>query len=181
MCCNLSRRTLTGRNGSIYSKIYCPIAPFSMSRREGATEMATIFLANPAGALSLEVLKTFRALKSLPDDFYVWHHLAKWEMEAPDFLVRTAQNQAILIKVSLANSQAARPAAQLLLMETKQPPLGAAEEAVLHEFLSGVKLYFRATSPSQIRAVVLFPNIEAKRLKRGPQNYQFGHPVVGSG
>ena len=128
--------------------------------------MATIFPANPAGALPPEVLKTFRGLKALPDDFYVWHHLAKWETEAPDFLIRNPQNRAFLIKVSSASSQAARPAAQLLLMETDQPPLGAAEEAVLHEFLSGVKLTFGETQPPPIQTVVLFPNIEVKRLKR---------------
>jgi len=128
--------------------------------------MATIFPTNPAGALPPEVLKTFRALKSLPDDFYVWHHLVKWENEAPDFLVRTPQNQAFLIKISSSSSQAARPVAQLLLMETEQPPLGAAEEAVLREFLSSVKPTFGENQPPPIQAVVLFPNIEAQKLKR---------------
>ena len=128
--------------------------------------MPTIFPANPAGALPTEVLKTFRALKSLPDDFYVWHHLAKWETEAPDFLIRNPQNQALLIKVSSASSQAARPAAQLLLMETEQPPLGAAEEAVLQEFLFGLSPTFGAVDLPQIQAVVLFSNIEAQKLKR---------------
>jgi hypothetical protein len=128
--------------------------------------MATIFPANPAGALPPEVLKTFRALKALPDDFYVWHHLAKWDTEAPDFLIRNPQNRAFLIKVSSASSQAARPAAQLLLMETEQPPLGAVEEAVLRVFLSGVEAIFGETQSPPIPAVALFPNIEAQKLKR---------------
>ncbi len=132
--------------------------------------MATMFPANPVGALPPEVLKTFRALKSLPDDFYVWHHLAKWETEAPDFLIRTPKNQALLIKISSASSQAARPAAQLLLMEAEQPPLGAAEAATFQEFLSGLGSNFEEFEPHQIQVVVLFPNIEPKRLKRARPN-----------
>ncbi len=128
--------------------------------------MAAIFPANLVGALPPEVIKTFRALKSLPADFYVWHHLAKWETEAPDFLVRTPQNQALLIKVSSASSQAAHPAAQMLLMETEQPPLGATEAAVLRAFISRLPSTFGETDPLRIQAVVLFPNIEAQKLKR---------------
>jgi hypothetical protein len=80
--------------------------------------MATIFPSNPVGALPPEVIKIFRFLKSLPDDYYIWHHLAKWEADAPDFLIRSPKNQALLLKVSSASSQEARPAAQLLLLET---------------------------------------------------------------
>ena len=128
--------------------------------------MATIFPANPVGALPTEVIKTFRALKSLPDDYYVWHHLAKWEAEAPDFLIRSPKNLAFLLIVSSASSQEARPAAQLLLLEAEQPPLGEAEESVLQDFLSGLGKDFREGGPPQIQAVILFPNIGQRKLKQ---------------
>jgi hypothetical protein len=128
--------------------------------------MATIFPENPVGALPPEVIKTFRILKSLPDDFQIWHHLAKWETDAPDFLIRNPHNQVWLIMVSSASAQAAHPAAQLLLMEAEQPPLGEAEEACLQDFLCEVEQTFKETKPPQFRAVVLFPNIESQKLKR---------------
>ena len=128
--------------------------------------MATIFPANPVRALPPAVLKTFRALKALPDDYFVWHHLAKWEPEAPDFLIRSQQDQAMLIKISSASSQEARPAAQLLLVNAELPPLGEAEEKVLRDFLSRLAPNLGKSSPSQIQAVVIFSNIDQKKLDR---------------
>jgi hypothetical protein len=128
--------------------------------------MATIFPSNPVGALPPEVIKIFRFLKSLPDDYYIWHHLAKWEADAPDFLIRSPKNQALLLKVSSASSQEARPAAQLLLLETEQPPLGEKDEQVLLDFLSGLGKNSGEGCPPQIQSTVIFPNIEQKKLKQ---------------
>lgn len=127
--------------------------------------MATIYPANPTGVLPPEVLKTFRALKALPEGYTVWHHLAAWTPEAPDFLIRTPGDAAVLLKVSSASAHEARPAAQLLLLESDQPALGFAEERVLGNFLSGLNLTCGDTTPHPVRAAVSFPNIEGKKLR----------------
>ena len=127
--------------------------------------MATIFPANPVGVLPPEVLKTFRALKALPEAYFVWHHLAPWTPEAPDFLIRTPGGAALLIKVSSASTQEARPAAQLLLLESDQPELGAAEARVLGNFLSEFRQTFGQASQPCIQTAVVFPNIEQKPLQ----------------
>ena len=128
--------------------------------------MATIFPPQPVGSLPPEVLKTFRALKSLPDDYYVWHHLAPWTPEAPDFLIRNSLSQALLLKVSPASSQEARPAAQLLLLESETPPLGEVEMQVLVDFTQKISETFEPGSPPQIQTAVIFPNIDQKKLER---------------
>lgn len=128
--------------------------------------MATIFPNHPTGTLHPEVLRTFRVLKSLPDDYRVWHHLAPWQPNAPDFLIHNPQAQVLLLKVSTASVQEAHPAAQLLLLESEQPPLGEAEERVLTDFITKLEQSNGYASPSEIPTAVLFPNIPAKQLKR---------------
>ncbi|MBC8508073.1 MAG: hypothetical protein ISR58_05385 [Anaerolineales bacterium] len=127
--------------------------------------MATIFPTNPVGVLPPEVLKTFRALKATPDDYFVWHHLAPWTPEAPDFLIRNSLGQALLLKVSSASSKEARPAAQLLLLESDDPPLGEVEGQVLVDFAQRLMETFGPGSPPKIQAALLFPNIEQRKLK----------------
>ena len=68
-----------------------------------------------------EVLKTFRALKALPDTFYIWHHLAPWQPNAPDFLIITQAGRAMLVKVSSSSAAQATSAAQLLLIDDHRP------------------------------------------------------------
>lgn len=128
--------------------------------------MATIFPTNPVGVLPPEVLKTFRVLKALPDDYFVWHHLAPWTPEAPDFLIRNSLDQALLLKVSSASSKEARPAAQMLLLETDDPPLGEAEAQVLVDFAQKLKETFGNGSPPNIQTALIFPNIDQRKLKR---------------
>ncbi len=128
--------------------------------------MATVFPANPVGVLPPEVLKTFRALKATPDDYFVWHHLAPWTPEAPDFLIRNSRGQALLLKVSSASSKEARPAAQLLLLESDDPPLGEAEGQVLVDFAQKIEESFGQGSPPKIQAALIFPNIEQRKLNR---------------
>lgn len=81
-------------------------------------------------ALPGEVLKTFRALKALPDTYYIWHHLAPWQPDPPDFLMITHEGRALLVKVSTSSANQATSAAQLLLIDDNRPPLGAAEAAI---------------------------------------------------
>ena len=91
-------------------------------------------------ALPGEVLKTFRALKALPDTFYIWHHLAPWQPDAPDFLMVTQDGRTLLVKVSSSSPAQATSAAQLLLIDDRRPPLGEPETAVLASFLKTLQL-----------------------------------------
>lgn len=116
--------------------------------------------------LPSEVLRVFRALKTLPDSFFIWHHLAPWELEAPDFLVMHEDDRALLVKVSLARQ--VTPAAQLLLLEEEHPPLGEAEARVLEEFIADLNL----PDNQRVGTLIIFPNlpdsqVQAGRLERG--------------
>jgi superfamily I DNA/RNA helicase len=119
--------------------------------------MAFVFPSTPAGNLPPEVFRAYRFFKSLPDDFVVWHHLAPWEKDAPDFLLINAEKRALLVKVSRATNSDVRPAAQLLLLEDTRPPLGMEETRVLDGFISGI-------DSLPLACAVLFPNIPQARL-----------------
>ena len=47
--------------------------------------MARTFPEKQAGGVKPEVARVFRALKRLPDDWNVWHHMTPWQPDAPDF------------------------------------------------------------------------------------------------
>src|SRR5512134_1029585 len=87
-----------------------------------------------------EVLRVFRALKSLPDSFYVWHHLAPWQADAPDFLMLDERGKALLIKVSSATADQATTAAQMLLLQDDRKQLGQEENSLLAKFIHGLNL-----------------------------------------
>ena len=122
--------------------------------------MAYLFPNAPAGVLPPEVLRTFSALKLLPKRYVVWHHLAPWQKDAPDFLVLNEQQQALLVKVSSAAARDARPAAQLLLLDADQAPLGTSEASVLEVYLRQLD----ADLGNCLCSVILFPNIPEKSL-----------------
>src|SRR5512133_166156 len=65
-------------------------------------DMAYLFPATPAGELPPHVLRVFNFFKNLPESFIIWHHLAPWQPQAPDFLVLYQQKRALLVKVSPA-------------------------------------------------------------------------------
>lgn len=107
-----------------------------------------------------EVLRVFRALKSLPDTYFIWHHLAPWQVDAPDFLVLDERGKALLIKVSSAAADQAENAAQMLLLTDERKPLGQDENALLEKFARELNL-----PPNQkIETLVIFPNIPQKRV-----------------
>jgi hypothetical protein len=142
--------------------------------------MAYLFPNSPAGALPPGVLRAFQFLKTLPDGYVVWHHLAPWDKDAPDFLILNDRRQAALLKVSAASLFEARPAAQLLLLEDLGPALGAAEEQVLARFLE------RAASlgidpQNTLATAVLFANVPNQQVQeaRPPQRpaISFASPI----
>ena len=129
--------------------------------------MAHILPDTPPQAIPAEVLRTFRALKTLPDTFYVWHHLAPWQLNTPDFLVLQEDGRVLLVKVSSAATRDARPAAQLALLEDDRTPLGQPEAETLHKFIASLRL----PAGQIVETLVVFPNIpddqvQASRLER---------------
>jgi superfamily I DNA/RNA helicase len=119
-----------------------------------------------------EVLKTFCSLKALPDTFYIWHHLAPWQPDAPDFLIITFEGRALLVKVSGASSGQATPAAQLLLIDDHRPPLGETETAVLASFRKKLQL----PDAMSLETMTVFPNIPHKQVLESRLERKDGEP-----
>jgi hypothetical protein len=111
-------------------------------------------------AIPIDVLKTFRVLKTLPDTFYIWHHLAPWQLNAPDFLMINQKGCVLLVKVSSSSAKQAISAAQLLLLDDNRPPLGTLEAEALFSFIKALHL----PDNTQIKTLVLFPNIPHKQV-----------------
>lgn len=129
--------------------------------------MARILPDSPPQLIPKEVLRVFRALKALPDTYFVWHHLAPWQVDMPDFLMLTETGQALLVKVSLATEEKTRTAAQMLLLGDAKEPLGIKENTLLQNFLHELQM----PNNQNIETLVIFPNIQdkqvqASRLKR---------------
>ena len=122
--------------------------------------MARILPETLPQALPPEVLKTFRALKNLPDTFYIWHHLAPWQLNAPDFLMLNPKGCALLVKASSSPAAQAISAAQLLLLDDDRPPLGTAETEVLSSFIDALDL----PENTPLNTLTIFPNIPHKQL-----------------
>lgn len=131
--------------------------------------MAHILPDTPPQSIPNEVLRVFKALKALPDSFYVWHHLAPWQPNAPDFLVIDKHGRALLVKVSSAAASQAGTAAQMLLLpDNERVPLGKSEGDLMRVFVESLKL----PAEQEIESLVIFPNIHEKqvaesRLERG--------------
>ncbi|MBI9045320.1 MAG: AAA family ATPase [Anaerolineaceae bacterium] len=122
--------------------------------------------------LPSEVLKTFRALKNLPDTFFIWHHLAPWQPNAPDFLMITQMGQALLIKVSSSTVTKGVPAAQLLLLDDHQPKLGMTESVTLSTFSTSLSL----PDDTPLEMLIIFPNIAHTYLLESRIENNTGEP-----
>jgi hypothetical protein len=144
--------------------------------------MAHILPDTPPQTMPKEVLRVFRSLKSLPDTYYVWHHLAPWQANAPDFLVLDDSRRALLIKVSSAASDQASTAVQMLLLQEDKKQLGQNENTLLQKFVGTLKL----PNDQLIDTLVVFPNIPhkqatASRLERHPgEPHWVGKEIVQS-
>lgn len=122
--------------------------------------MAHILPENPPQMIPKEVLRVFRALKSLPDSFFVWHHLAPWQVDVPDFLVLDEHGKALLIKVSSAAADQTTTAAQMLLIQDDRKQLGQEENSLLAKVIHGLNL----PSNQNFETLVIFPNIPQKQV-----------------
>jgi hypothetical protein len=123
--------------------------------------MAHILPETPPQKIPKEVLRVFRALKALPDTYYVWHHLAPWQVDMPDFLLINQQGKVLLVKVSSAADDQTNVAAQMLLLGDDKKSLGQNENAVLHKFVKSLKL----PEDQQVETLVIFPNIHDKQVQ----------------
>ena len=134
--------------------------------------MAHILPDTPPQTIPKEVLRVFRALKSLPDTFYVWHHLAPWQADAPDFLVINEHGKALLIKVSSAAADQASSAVQMSLLQDDRKQLGESENRCLDKFVRDLSL-----PPGQkIDTLVMFPNIPHKQVLASRLQRRIGDP-----
>jgi superfamily I DNA/RNA helicase len=122
--------------------------------------MAHILPETPPQIIPTEVLRTFRGFKNLPDTYYIWHHLAPWQKNAPDFLILCEDGRTLVVKVSPATANQTRPAAQLTLIEDEHTPLGQPETEVLQSFLNSVDLPGREI----VETLIIFPNIAHKQV-----------------
>jgi len=134
--------------------------------------MAHILPDTPPQSMPKEVLRVFRALKSLPDTFYVWHHLAPWQPDAPDFLIINENGKALLLKVSSAVADQASTAAQMLLIRDDRTPLGEHENTLLEKFVRDLNL----SSNRDLETLVIFPNIQHKQVMASRLERQTGEP-----
>ena len=123
--------------------------------------MARILPETPPQSLPGEVLRTFRALKGLPENFIIWHHLAPWEPESPDFLIIEAQGRALLVKVSRASADQTSKAAQMLLHGQERDSLGKAEDNILLRFSETVGMQ----SGEKFETLCVFPNIPDEKVQ----------------
>jgi hypothetical protein len=123
--------------------------------------VAHILPDTPPQKIPKEVLRVFRALKALPDTYYVWHHLAPWQVDMPDFLLINQQGKVLLIKVSSAADDQTNVAAQLLLLGDDKKSLGQNENALLYKFVKSLKL----PEDQQVETLVVFPNIHDKQVQ----------------
>lgn len=122
--------------------------------------MAHILPQTPPQSLPPETLSVFRALKSLPDTYFIWHYLAPWQENTPDFLMVTRDARALLVKVSTAKRDQMSVAAQLRLIDDQRPPAGLAEEAVLINYLRSAPL----PQETAVGLLVVFPNLNQAQL-----------------
>ena len=135
--------------------------------------MAHILPDIPPISLPGEVLRVFRTLKALPDSLFIWHHLAPWQPNAPDFLIIHQDGRALLVKVSSAAARPARRAAQFLLLESERAPLGVAEAKVLTDFVATLKL----PDEKMLETLIIFPNIPDEQVQAGRLARDDGGPA----
>lgn len=135
--------------------------------------MAHILPDTPPLSLPGEVLRVFRALKALPDSFFIWHHLAPWQPNAPDFLILTDDHRALLVKVSSAAASQASLAAQFLLLESERAPLGKAEAQVLTDFVAALKL----PTDQALETLIIFANIPQEQVQSSRLERANGDPA----
>ena len=129
---------------------------------------ASILPNKPFGSIPTSVLKTFNFLKAFPDGYKVWHHIAPWQEDKPDFLVINPEDQALIIKVSNTTPRKGRSPIQMLLMSEEEAKFGENEIAVLLDFSRKFnQRILGQEEPSElIKCIILFPNLTSNHVSQ---------------
>lgn len=123
--------------------------------------MASILPNTPLGPLPPEKLKIFRLLRQLPDGYTIWQRLHGGQRGAdagPDFWVRREDGRCALLTVAAATPAEVRQARQTSLFAPMARP-GAAEEAGLARFWSGLDFPQAASPQELLPGAILFPGV----------------------
>ncbi len=134
--------------------------------------MAHILPDTPPQVIPVEVLRTFKTLKSLPDTYYIWHHLAPWQLDAPDFLIITQDGRALLLKVSSATAPQSISASQLVLLDDLEIHLGEPEKKSLDLFIQDLEI----PENNFLETLIIFPNIPTKQVLQSKSRRNIGDP-----
>ncbi|MDQ8190306.1 UvrD-helicase domain-containing protein [Roseibacillus persicicus] len=113
--------------------------------------MSILIPEKPSGQSTPAILRLFRILKKLPDDYTVWHNFSSAK---PHFLVVSPTRNAFLIHVAETTEELAQSAIQLDLLDGSQaltPDTVAADELALLD-------QFPLSSDAQVRRLLVFPN-----------------------
>lgn len=119
--------------------------------------MALLIPSKPPSSASPAVLRMFRLLKRLGDDFTVWHRASR--TDGPQFLLLWRGRHAFLLQVAATSQQLAETALQPSLFwgeDTVTPEsLGQAESRAVAAFLPDDTL-----APHVVGKLVVFPNVD---------------------
>ncbi|BAJ63102.1 UvrD-helicase domain-containing protein [Anaerolinea thermophila] len=130
--------------------------------------MARLLPSQPPTKLPKDTLKVFEALKTLPDHYFIWHHLAPWEQSSPDFLIVTYDAKVLLVKVCPAVHADVQSAVQMRLFGEPVSTFGKMETEVLERFVE--KLNF--PQGIEVATLVLFPNLPDARVQELRHTFQ---------
>lgn len=118
--------------------------------------MSRLIPPKPPPSASPSVLRMFRLLRKLPDDFTVWHRAAS--REGPQFLLLWRNRHAFLLQVADTTQQLAESALQPSLFEEADAltpdALGRDERGSLESFLTQP-----LPADLAVRRLVVFPNV----------------------
>lgn len=123
---------------------------------------------SPIGAVTLEVARAFRLLKSLPDeDYLVWHRLGIWDQPGPDFLILKGDRRVALLKISRATPRDVRRVLQPELLSSGKgnSPMGVKEQEELETFRDGLLKGVKDTGSVEIPLWTGFPNLSERDLR----------------
>lgn len=118
--------------------------------------MSRLIPPKPPASASPSVLRMFRLLRKLPDDFTVWHRVAS--RDGPQFLILWRERHAFLLQVADTTQQLADTALQPSLFEE---PASLTPDALGREERGTLESFLTKPLPADLalRRLVVFPNV----------------------
>ncbi len=145
--------------------------------------MARVFPEKIPAGVSLEIARTHRSFKKLPDDFCVWFSVLADRDPAhkqPHFLIVYQQKFAFLVQVAATSQELAESVTQSELFQSEQTieakHIGENEVQILREFSSQLAQSGNTNMP--LHRMVVFPNVKQNTLdtlavERGDMEVKF--------